>query len=97
MLLNGLSSILPKLKYLDGTSNNVTAWLWVTLGVKLKDIKTEIIKEKDGSYAIACSVLGIYTVGSTLKGAKRNFREALELHLSVLKDKAMKEVEAVVR
>ncbi len=67
------------------------------LGLKLKEIKTEIIKEKDGSYAVACSALGIYTVGQTLAEAKRNFKEALELHLSVLKDKAIKEIEAVAR
>jgi hypothetical protein len=34
--------------------------------IKLRDIKIRVIKEKDGSYAIACSALGVYTVGETL-------------------------------
>jgi predicted RNase H-like HicB family nuclease len=54
------------------------------LSTKLRDIKTRVIKEKDGSYAIACSALGVYTVGDTLAKAKKNFEEALELHLSAL-------------
>lgn len=67
----------------------------VDLGLRLKGMKVEVIKENDGSYAIACSALGVYTVGVTLEEAKRGFREALELHLSALKNKALKEVEAV--
>jgi predicted RNase H-like HicB family nuclease len=63
------------------------------MSIKLRDVKTKIIKEKDGSYAIACSALGVYTSGKTLEEAKRKFEEALELHLSVLRDKA---TEAVV-
>ncbi len=62
------------------------------MGLKLKDVKTEVIREDDGSYAIVCSALGVYSVGKTLREAKRNFREALDLHLSVLKDKATKEL-----
>lgn len=61
--------------------------------VKLKDIVTEVIKEKDGSFGIVCSALGVYSVGKTLEEAKRNFEEALDLHLSVLKEKALKEIE----
>lgn len=43
--------------------------------LKLKDIATEIIKEKDGSFGIACSALGVYSVGKSLEEAKRNFEE----------------------
>ena len=62
------------------------------MSIKLKDIQTKIIKEKDGSYAISCSALGVYTVGETLEEARKNFKEALELHLSVLKEKAIEAV-----
>jgi len=64
------------------------------LASKLKDTKTEVIQEEDGSYAIACSALGVYSSGKTLREAKRNFKEALDLHLSVLREKATKEVAA---
>jgi predicted RNase H-like HicB family nuclease len=64
------------------------------LSIKIKDIKTRIIHEKDGSYAIACSSLGVYSVGKTLAEAKNNFEEALDQHLAVLREKAVKEVEA---
>jgi predicted RNase H-like HicB family nuclease len=56
--------------------------------IKRRDIKTRIIKEKDGSYAIFLR-LGVYTVGDTLAEAKENFKEALELHLSVLKERTL--------
>jgi predicted RNase H-like HicB family nuclease len=62
------------------------------LSIKLKDIQTKIIKEKDGSYAISCSALGVYTVGETLAEARKNFKQALELHLSVLKERAIEAV-----
>jgi predicted RNase H-like HicB family nuclease len=54
------------------------------MSVKLRDIKTRVIQEKDGSYAIACSALGVYTVGDDLAEAKKNFEDALELHLSAI-------------
>lgn len=57
------------------------------MSVKIKDIKTKIIKD-DGSYAIACSALGVYSTGKNLKDAKKNYLKALELHLSVLREKA---------
>ena len=47
------------------------------MSIKLRDVKTRVIRENDGSYAIACSALGVYTVGETLEAAKRNFGEAL--------------------
>lgn len=63
--------------------------------LKLGDIKTEVIRERDGSYAIACSALGVYSVGKTLREAKSNFEEALDMHLSVLRDKATRQVATV--
>jgi predicted RNase H-like HicB family nuclease len=60
------------------------------LALKLRDIKTEMIRE-DGSYAVACSALGVYSVGKTPRDAKRNFEEALDLHLSVLREKATRD------
>ena len=62
------------------------------MSIKLRDIKTRVIKEKDGSYAIACSALGVYTVGDTLAEAKKNFEDALELHLSALKERTIEAV-----
>ena len=62
------------------------------MSIKLKDVQTKIIKEKDGSYAIACSALGVYSVGKTLEEARKNFKQALDLHLSVLKEKAIEAV-----
>ena len=62
--------------------------------MKPRDIKTEVIREDDGSYAIVCSALGVYSVGETLEEAKRSFEEALNLHLTVLKEKAKKEIAA---
>lgn len=64
------------------------------MSVKVKDVKTKAIKEKDGTYSLACSALGIYSNGKNLKDAKKNFAEALELHLSVLREKATKIITA---
>jgi predicted RNase H-like HicB family nuclease len=65
------------------------------LALKLRDIKTEVIREKDGSYAVVCSALGVYSVGRTLREAKQNFEEALDLHLSVLREKATRQIATV--
>ena len=62
------------------------------MSIKPRDSKTRVIREKDGSYAIACSALGVYSVGETLTEAKKNFVEALELHLSTLKELAIEAV-----
>ncbi len=67
------------------------------LALKLRDVKTEIMQEDNGTYAVACSALGVYSVGRTLKEAKRNFQHALDLHLSVLREKATREVTVVAR
>jgi len=67
------------------------------LALKLRDVKTEIIEEDNGSYAVACSALGVYSVGKTLREAKRNFQQALDQHLSVLREKATKELTVVAR
>ncbi|MBI5146720.1 MAG: type II toxin-antitoxin system HicB family antitoxin [Thaumarchaeota archaeon] len=58
------------------------------MSVKIKDIKTKMIKEDDGSYSVTCSALGVYSSGKTKQSAKKNFLAALELHLSVLREKA---------
>jgi len=65
------------------------------LALKLRDVRTEVIREDNGTYAIACSALGVYSVGKTLREAKRNFRQALDLHLSVVKQKARKDLTSV--
>ena len=62
------------------------------MSIKLKDVQTKIIKEKDGSYAMACSASGVYSVGKTLEEARKKFKQALDLHLSVLKEKAIEAV-----
>ncbi|WP_100182057.1 type II toxin-antitoxin system HicB family antitoxin [Candidatus Nitrosotenuis aquarius] len=64
------------------------------MSVKIKDIQTRMIKEDDGSYSITCSALGVYSSGKTKQDAKKNFVEALELHLSVLREKATKVITA---
>ncbi len=58
------------------------------MSAKIKDIKTKMIKEDDESYSITCSALGVYSSGKTKKDAKKNFLAALEIHLSVLREKA---------
>ena len=58
------------------------------MSVKIKDIKTKMLREDDGSYSITCSALGVYSSGKTKKDVKKNFLAALELHLSVLREKA---------
>ena len=63
------------------------------MSVKIRNLQTRVIKEKDGTYAIACSALGVYSVGKTLGEAKRSFEQALDLHLSVLRERAVKEIE----
>ena len=65
------------------------------MALKLRDVKTEVFREKDGSYAVVCSALGVYSVGRTLREAKRDFEEALDLHLSVLREKATKQIATV--
>ena len=59
------------------------------------DIKTEVMREIDGSYAMASSALGLYLVGKTLRDAKRNFEEALDLHLSVFREEATKQIATI--
>lgn len=63
--------------------------------LKLRDIKTELIRRKDASYAVACSAPSVYSVGKTPRDTKRNFEEALDLHLSALREKAAKWIAAV--
>ncbi len=56
-----------------------------SLALKLKDVRTEIIEEDNGTYAVICSALDVYSVGKTLREAKQDFQQALDLHLSVLR------------
>ncbi|HEX9845905.1 MAG TPA: hypothetical protein VGA92_05510 [Candidatus Nitrosotenuis sp.] len=62
------------------------------MSVKIKGIKTKIIKENDGSYFIACSALGVYSSGQNLQTVKKNYLKALEIHLSVLREKATEDI-----
>lgn len=64
------------------------------MSIKLRDVRTRVIREKDGSYSVARSALGVYSAGKSLSEARKNFEEALELHLSALREKA---IEAVAR
>lgn len=52
-------------------------------------IHVDVFQEKDGSWAAACSALGVYSVGKTKKHLEKNFKEALDLHLSVIRRKAI--------
>lgn len=65
------------------------------MSIKIRDIEAHVIKEKDGTYSIACSSLGVYTVGNVWSEAKKNFEEALDLHLSVLREKTIKKVDSL--
>ncbi len=55
----------------------------------LPRIRVRLFQEKDGSWAAACSSLGVYSVGRTRAQAVRRFRDALDLHLDVIREKAM--------
>lgn len=55
-------------------------------------VSVQVIHEDDGSYAITCSSLGVYSVGETLTEARRNFAQALDLHLDMLRENALKSV-----
>jgi len=57
---------------------------------KIRQVEVEVLKEDNGSYAIACSSLGVYTVGETLREAKRNFMEALDLHFDAIRQNALR-------
>ncbi|MHB8565616.1 MAG: type II toxin-antitoxin system HicB family antitoxin [Nitrososphaerales archaeon] len=59
------------------------------MSIKLRDVQTKTIREDDGSYAISCSAFGVYAVGKTLEEARKNFQEALDMHLSVLREKEL--------
>lgn len=62
------------------------------LSVKIKDVKTILVKEDDGSYSAMCSALGVYSTGKNKQDVKKNFLKALELHLSVLREKAIETI-----
>jgi len=41
------------------------------MSVKIRDIKTKVIKEDNGSYSIACSALGVYSTGKNQQMPKK--------------------------
>ena len=51
-------------------------------------ITAELIPEEEGGYTVYCPELDIYTQGETEKECLDNLREAAELHLEELGDKA---------
>lgn len=55
----------------------------------VKSLKVRVFQEKDRSWAAACSALGVYATGRTLAELKKNFAEALDLHLNVVRQKAV--------
>lgn len=57
--------------------------------IKLRDIRTKVIEEKDDSYAMVCSALGVCSIGETPGEAKKNFEEVLKLHLYALMERAI--------
>ena len=61
---------------------------------RIRQVDVDIISEKDGSFAIACSALGVYAVGNTVSEAKKDFLEALDLHLSALRENAIRSLSA---
>ncbi|MGA2789461.1 MAG: hypothetical protein ABSF00_01700 [Candidatus Bathyarchaeia archaeon] len=52
--------------------------------------------EDNGTYAMARSTLGGYSVGTTLKDARQNFERAVDLHLAILREKSTKELDRSV-
>ncbi len=91
-----VQALLRRIELLIGGFHQFTTLGVCGLTLKLRDVRTEVIREDDGSYAVACSALGVYSIGKTLKEAKRNFQNALDLHLSVLREKARRELATVV-
>ena len=61
---------------------------------RIREIDVDVISEKDGSFAIACSALGVYAIGDTLREAREDFLEALDLHLEALRANAVKSLSA---
>lgn len=55
----------------------------------LKDFQVDVFRESDGSWAASCSSLGVYTVGKSLAEVKKNFAEALDLHLEAIRSNAI--------
>lgn len=64
---------------------------------RIREVEVDVINEKDGSFAIACSALGVYAVGGTLREAKSDFIEALDLHLGELRANAVRSLSAKVK
>ena len=59
------------------------------MSVKIKDIKTKVIKEDEG-YSIACSALGVYSTGKNLQDAKKTIQRYLSFICLYYKKKQQK-------
>jgi len=51
------------------------------LKIGKSELPANIIRENDGSYAIACKNLRVYSVAKTLSEVKKNLADALLLHI----------------
>ncbi len=55
----------------------------------IQDLTVRVFQEKDGSWAAACKELGVYATGATREQVRKNFAEALDLHLDVIREQAV--------
>jgi|GEM_PF-3338270 len=55
----------------------------------IKEVTVRVFQEKDGSWAASCSELGVYATGKDRNDVRKNFAEALALHLSVIREHAL--------
>jgi len=60
------------------------------MATKIRQVEVQVFREDDGTYAAACSALGVYAVGKTVADVKRNFAAALDLHLGSIREMARK-------
>lgn len=60
------------------------------MATRIRQVEVQVFREDDGTYAAACSALGVYAVGKTVAEVKKSFAAALDLHLSAIKEMARK-------